>query len=196
MGSSKVTIQTGQAEEDKETIKRVFIVPALEFTAKVPLPEQENYSIPRTKLAIRKLVKENYLQPMHASVYKKAYLPTNYPRWYKSKYAYEIPYTLYFEPYYIARLGKEYPPRYDERFVNFGINKAQQAFELKAAGYSFTVLPDVFVIDIAQPKEWKADFKPGKVHELFEDFRKEMKEKYGYEYDDSDILTYINSVQE
>jgi hypothetical protein len=38
-----------------------------------------------------------------------------------------------------------YPPRYDERFVNFGKNKAQQAFEMTALGYRMMVLPGVYI---------------------------------------------------
>eukprot|EP00028_Trichosphaerium_sp_Am-I-7-wt_P009596 CAMPEP_0168522044 /NCGR_PEP_ID=MMETSP0405-20121227/9053_1 /TAXON_ID=498012 /ORGANISM="Trichosphaerium sp, Strain Am-I-7 wt" /LENGTH=497 /DNA_ID=CAMNT_0008543451 /DNA_START=361 /DNA_END=1854 /DNA_ORIENTATION=+ len=175
-------------------IKNVFIVPAFEFTAKVPITKQEGQDFPTNKSTLRQMARKSIVQPMHIQKYAKAYKPTNYPRWYRVEEAYHIPYKLYFEPYYITRLGKHFPPRYDERFYNFGINKAQQLFEVMAAGYTLNVLPDQFLIDIGQPKSWKKEFKPTTMHNMFNKFKAEIEKRYNIKYDDTDLVSWVNSL--
>lgn len=52
-----------------------------------------------------------------------------------------MPYRPYFEPYII---GPRTLPPYDENFF-YGADKVSHIYEVLAAGYSFVVMPDVFV---------------------------------------------------
>ncbi|KNC74550.1 hypothetical protein SARC_12908, partial [Sphaeroforma arctica JP610] len=62
--------------------------------------------------------------PMH-SYFHAAYIPTNHVKWMKSgeDVFYEVPYTMRFEPYYIARAPI---PMFNPGFVDRGGNFAQQ----------------------------------------------------------------------
>ena len=42
-------------------------------------------------------------------------------------------------------------PLFDERFVNRGLNKAQQQFAMFAQGYKHVVMPGMFVVDTPMP---------------------------------------------
>jgi len=114
----------GKSELNVSKRKQVFIVPALEFSPKVSnLEDQESFQTPSTKKEALALVHDKILQPMHINSFPKAYSPTNYIRWYSTSEMYEVPYSLFFEPYFIAKIDELSFPFYDERFVNFGINK-------------------------------------------------------------------------
>jgi len=65
---------------------------------------------------------------------------------------------------------------------------------LLAAGYHFMVLPDVFVVDISQPKKWKTSFNFNNAHKLFEQFRKETERKYNFTYSEATLVDYLNSL--
>jgi hypothetical protein len=86
---------SGSDEEGFE--KRIFIVPALEFTAKLAVEDQEKFDVPHDKSDALRLVRQHIVQPMH-KYFPPAYGPTDYARWYKTKSPYEVPYELFFEP--------------------------------------------------------------------------------------------------
>lgn len=81
--------------------------------------------------------------PMHMH-FAPGYMPTQYINWLTKTTPYEVPYTLRFEPYYIALNPV---PLFDESFVDRGGNFAQQVLEMYASGYRFFVIPNVFVVD-------------------------------------------------
>jgi hypothetical protein len=93
----------GDDSSNTDLLKRIFIVPALEFTAKLSVPDQESFVVPHEKSEAVRLVSQHVIQPMH-KYFPPAYGPTDYARWYKTKAPYEVPYELFFEPvcFYLA----------------------------------------------------------------------------------------------
>eukprot|EP01137_Pigoraptor_chileana_P011739 Opistho-2@63135 len=123
-----------------------YIPPAVE------LPLNVNYNISRSgmksgvfysKEDATTSLKSGQMRPMH-TYFSLAYMPTRYGQWMEAKDIYEVPYSVRFEPYFIARRDM---PRFNDSFVNRGGNFAQLIFHMHVAGYRFVVLPDVFVID-------------------------------------------------
>jgi hypothetical protein len=57
-------------------------------------------------------------------------------------------------------LFHRWAPRYDERFVGYGLNKVSHLYQLATSGASFVVLPDHFVIarEHAKSDSWHAIF--------------------------------------
>ena len=53
-----------------------------------------------------------------------------------------------FEPYFIVSSDV---PRFDERFVGYGINKASHMMELWYRGYELEVLPEAFIVHMPHP---------------------------------------------
>jgi hypothetical protein len=82
--------------------------------------------------------------PMHV-YFGPAYVPQNHFEWAYSNKVEEINYITRFEPYYVTRMPV---PLFNETFVDRGGNKAQQAYEMYAAGYRFFRLPQGFMVDI------------------------------------------------
>ena len=88
-------------------------------------------------------------QIMHAAQFPPSYLgPLNTGEWFFATYPFTVSYTQRWEPYYFARLPV---PLFDERFVNRGLNKAQQQFAMFAQGYKHVVMPGMFVVDTPMP---------------------------------------------
>ena len=76
-----------------------------------------------------------------------------------------------YEPYLVVR--KEGTPLFDERFVGYGKNKIQWIQHLRLRGFTFHVMPKVFVVhcpheESAARHSWEA-FR-GKKDKLFQDF--------------------------
>lgn len=80
---------------------------------------------------------------------------------------------------------------------------AQQAYEMALAGYTFAVLPDSFIVGMLpdllfiNSKDvphfgWRKKHKTHEMHQLFQQFRKEVHRKYNmtYPHEDTDILSW------
>jgi len=83
-----------------------------------------------------------------------------------------------YEPYVIVQLPI---PEYDERFVGYGKNKIQHVEHLRAAGWTYSVMPGGFLVHFPHPisadkVKWIAN--KGNVHKqtdgLYDAFRKEL----------------------
>lgn len=74
---------------------------------------------------------------------------TNITKWIGTNQAYQVEYSLYYEPYFISSVDI---PKYDELFT-IGHDKTQHTYELAAAGYEFWVMPKAYVAHIPHPPE-------------------------------------------
>ena len=120
---------------------RAFVLPSFEG-----LKNSQSATSVTTREALRSKVMDGTMSPMHA-YYPRAYFPVDYGRWVESTddSVYTVPYSPHFEPYVIV---PRYAPLPNASFIQRGLNKAQWAYHLHAAGYSFTVLQGVFCVDV------------------------------------------------
>ncbi|XP_033126599.1 uncharacterized protein LOC117124472 isoform X2 [Anneissia japonica] len=123
--------------------KIAFVVPAFEFqdSAKEAIP-------PASKEDLVKDVydREGSIVPYQYLENPDAHRLTNYPVWYRSKEPYKVTgYQDQYEPYVILRRTPSLP-EHNEHFSSSLFNKVSFTMELKAAGYEFLVLPDVWAI--------------------------------------------------
>ncbi|KAK9744084.1 hypothetical protein QE152_g8045 [Popillia japonica] len=87
-----------------------------------------------------------------------------------------------FEPYVVVTSNVT---KYDTRFIGFGWNKVSHIMELKAQGYEFIVLPDVFIIHKAHaPSNDILKFRRSSIYrmclqKLKEEFVVMLQKKYG-----------------
>ena len=115
-----------------------FVVPAFELAR---ADSAEDIS---DQAAVSRALLAGTARPMHA-YFPCAYLPTRYAKWFASHEPYPVAYVPAYEPYVIISRDALAP---NVSFVDRGKNKGQWAAALSAAGYGFTVLPDVFVMDV------------------------------------------------
>ena len=118
-----------------------FVVIALEASMDVT-----RVPAPPSHAEIWQAVASGAIGPMHP-YFPRAYMPANYRRWLseRGRVAFTVPFAPSFEPYLIVPRAAPAP---DPAFVDRGMNKAQWTAHLFAAGYSFTVLPHVSVVDV------------------------------------------------
>eukprot|EP01136_Pigoraptor_vietnamica_P004172 Opistho-1_new@34232 len=108
---------------------------------------------PRTKAALSEHMRGGRVQQFQFKQKADAHGATNYDQWMLSSDPYVIDfdrpdYNVYnYEPYVIVRVTPTLP-EYDERFAGFGMNKVSFLIELSAAGYTFTVLPNNWLIHV------------------------------------------------
>ena len=105
---------------------------------------KEEARLPATKQELESLIDAGKRVLFHVGHFPKGHRATDLARWRQANGAYEIRYEEYFEPYVIA--SRRFLPRYDERFVGYGLNKVSHLYQCAAEGFSFAVLPDHFVI--------------------------------------------------
>lgn len=99
--------------------------------------------VPHTKDQLLRMVAQDRIRQVHKDKWFPAHGPTDYEHWYSTRELYQVPYQRDYEPYYIVRKDV---PLWDERFVGYGFDKVSHSTELNAAGYSFFVMPDTFII--------------------------------------------------
>ena len=129
--------------------KTLWVLPAFErFQSKENKPARDVTSmtlIPRDKAELVLAVQAKVVAPFH-EYYPAGHIHvTNYTKWYHySTFSYSVPYKSPYEPYVIGhRLSI---PPYWPGFRGFGLNKASWFLELDAAGYTFEVLGQHFVV--------------------------------------------------
>ena len=148
--------------------KIAFVVPTFEFADVAPLSpsfidaEDANPSLPETKEDVVAMVSRGELQMFHQTWFH-GQGHTNYTRWLslppnpskgkgrKDELSLSYPVRTYhfkYEPYVLV---PQEAPFCDERFLGYGSNKCACIYELKAAGFSFNVLPTSFVIHRPHP---------------------------------------------
>ncbi|CAJ0928179.1 unnamed protein product, partial [Mesorhabditis belari] len=89
------------------------------------------------------------VRPFRQEIWPQGHFATDFEKWKTSEGVYEISYQHDFEPYFLIRKS-ECPP-FDERFVGFGWNKVAHSMVLNKMGYTFRVLPDVFLLHFDHP---------------------------------------------
>lgn len=89
--------------------------------------------------------------------------PTDYRRWASAAAPYPVRYAELYEPYVVVR--KDAVPRYDERFVGYGMNKIAHILACHARGLAFHVVPSLFVAAPTHPKstDWERTYGKAKV---------------------------------
>jgi hypothetical protein len=137
--------------------RTVFVIPAFAH-AKNELMRLEVLD----KHDLREYLMKGEAEIMHATSFPISYLGSlDMWRWTFATEPYAVRYTHRWEPYYIARMGPNFP-YFDERFVDRGLNKAQQQFSLFARNYRYVVVPDLFVVDTPMPSKVNRGFKPAR----------------------------------
>jgi hypothetical protein len=158
-----------------------FVLPALELNGGIEfeqLPGKPDWRSRRCEFVSKqqavKAIRSAALVPMHM-YFAPAYMPTNYSAWIERNEIYQVPYSVRFEPYYIARSSM---PRFNDSFVNRGGNYAQQVYHLWAAGYQFFVLPRLFVLDIPHSVSKQTPFFAKSI-DLWHNFTHDLSLAYG-----------------
>ena len=137
--------------------RTVFVVPAFSRAQGDPLVPLSVTN----KHDLRDYLFRGEAEIMHATSFPISYLGSmDLWRWTFATEPYHVRYTHRWEPYYIARMGGNFP-YFDERFVDRGLNKAQQQFALFARDYRYVIMPDTFVVDTPMPVSGKGKgFRP------------------------------------
>eukprot|EP01006_Ploeotia_vitrea_P038881 TRINITY_DN66285_c7_g2_i1.p1 TRINITY_DN66285_c7_g2~~TRINITY_DN66285_c7_g2_i1.p1 ORF type:complete len:737 (-),score=293.77 TRINITY_DN66285_c7_g2_i1:118-2274(-) len=124
--------------------------------------------LPRNKQDLRILFDRDLMRASKARTSPDGHGPTDYSRWFDATQPYTIAQdalTRDYEPYYVARFfgakgrrrhrhrkqrGKpsDVAPRFDERYRGWGGNAVSQTQAMRARGFEFTVVPDVFVVHL------------------------------------------------
>jgi len=150
--------------------RAALVLPAFEFhedKAKVRSKDSRSNQelaemLPGTQRDLRKCTRRT-TQP-NCQVFKggtDTHTTTNYDHWWRSTAPSKIPcfQSLRYEPYLVVR--KQGAPPFDERFVGYGKNKIQWIQHLRLLGFSFHVMPRVFVVhcpheDSNARRSWEA----------------------------------------
>jgi len=147
--------------------KELFVIAAFESDAVFPSTKAE-----LLEADITKIFQVHYYKGRHA------HSPTNYEKWYTTDEPFHIQYEYSYEPYYLIR--RKLCPLFDERFIGYGNDKSSHAYELAVAGFTFTVLPDPFIIHKNHPTPaWRENQGSGEAWQLWMDFVRNMKFKHG-----------------
>ncbi len=134
--SKDTYLKIRQALRHSPLINAALVVPAFETAINGLL-------YPESKQHLKELIRQEKVTPWRVSLYAPSHGPTDYDQWLETSQPYEIQWKYNYEPYVVVAYDSA---RYDERFVGYGKNKVLQIEELHAQGYSFIVLPDVYII--------------------------------------------------
>lgn len=147
---------------DNNDNKVALIVPAFEIISNVRFP-QTRIEV----MAYRQRFRKPLIQQIHLMKGGPAHNATNYQKWYSLPVSphlknnknddaliYHVEYEYLFEPYFM--INKHFAPKYDERFIGYGNDKASYTYELIASGFDMYVLPRPFIThkDHGTP-EWR-----------------------------------------
>ncbi|CAG5079121.1 Similar to Large1: LARGE xylosyl- and glucuronyltransferase 1 (Mus musculus) [Cotesia congregata] len=116
--------------------RNALIVPAFET-------QRYRFTFPVNKEELLKYLNYGVLYTFRYHVWTKGHAATNYSNWKTATKPYQVTWEPDFEPYIVVHKSA---PLYDERFIGFGWNKVSYITHLTALGYSYIVLPDVFII--------------------------------------------------
>ncbi|CAH1791490.1 unnamed protein product, partial [Owenia fusiformis] len=121
-----------------------FVAPAFEYL-KTPFKSK---NLAKSKVELKKLYKTKSDIRIYNGAGSDKHKATDYEFWFETSHSYEVTdYQIKYEPYVVLRKHSQLP-LYDERFVGYGMNKVSYLMELKAAGYTFIVLPNCWVSHI------------------------------------------------
>ncbi|XP_076310185.1 xylosyl- and glucuronyltransferase LARGE1-like [Tachypleus tridentatus] len=124
--------------------KTAFIVPAFEYLEQ---PQKQD-GVPESKYELLQLLhrEDAFVQPFRISESSESHRLTDYWKWYRTDKPYKVhTFSDKFEPYIVLEKNDRLP-LYDERFFGYGMNKVTHITELYLKGFSFVVLPNVWLI--------------------------------------------------
>ena len=128
------------AEWGKDT-KKLYVFPAFEI-------DGTKQDVPTDKAALKAMGAR--IHQVHNDKGRDiAHKYTDYARWADAAEPYAVDYKFPYEPYFLA---PRTIPRYDVRFFGYGNDKASHGYELNAAGYTFMVAPEAFVVHVPHPQ--------------------------------------------
>jgi len=128
-----------EVKRNKDALN-AFVIPAFSTNLR-------RTALPKTKRDLLRTISERKVSPVNEAPCPKCHGPTNYQRWYISNSPYDVQYVWIYEPYLM--FDKDLLPiLFDERLKGYGFDKNTHVFSLAVAGYTFTVLPDPFVIHL------------------------------------------------
>ncbi|XP_023942707.1 xylosyl- and glucuronyltransferase LARGE1 [Bicyclus anynana] len=165
--------------------KKCLVVPAFEtqrYRASPPRYKRELMS----RLSLQHAAGD--VAPFRAREWPRGHRATNYVKWTTATAPYDVEWEADYEPYLVVHRTV---PKYDTRFSGFGWNKVSHSVELKAKGYSLTVLPDAFVVHTPHAPSpditaFRADRHYRICLELLKhEFLNDLKRKYNVTLDDS-----------
>ncbi|CAH1793160.1 unnamed protein product [Owenia fusiformis] len=132
----------------KDIDKTAFVAPAFEYLKN---PFKSN-NLAKTKAELGQVYKTKSYIKVFNGAWSDNHKATDYGKWFKRSHSYKVTkYQIKYEPYVVLRKHSRLP-LYDERFVGYGMNKVSYLMELKAAGYTFLVLPNCWVSHIPHEK--------------------------------------------
>eukprot|EP01006_Ploeotia_vitrea_P022986 TRINITY_DN55434_c0_g1_i1.p1 TRINITY_DN55434_c0_g1~~TRINITY_DN55434_c0_g1_i1.p1 ORF type:complete len:328 (+),score=54.52 TRINITY_DN55434_c0_g1_i1:77-985(+) len=157
--------------------KTAFVLPAFEY-----LPHDGVMAT--TQSGLKQQWEQGVVEAFHVARYPKGHSPTNYSQWWSAQGApYGVQYADGYEPYILVH--KNAVPKYDERFVGYGLNKVSHLWHVNHCGISFSVLPPPCFVICCQhepSKDWKKTFGSGrdpeirlKIEALWNKFRAELR---------------------
>ena len=153
--------------------KRALVIPAFNG--------EGGFQYPNNKKELQVQLKQGSVRMFCVWCAHQTHGPTNYTVWANATHPYKVEWAFHFEPYVVVRRDVA---RYDERFVGYGWNKVSQITELKAQGYDFVVLPQVFTIHSPHKRTsdreiWKRKNYKFCINSLWKRFIQDLLQKYG-----------------
>ncbi|XP_059481228.1 beta-1,4-glucuronyltransferase 1-like [Neocloeon triangulifer] len=121
--------------------KCAFVLPLYEL-------EHPNRTLPGDKDELLAFVARGWAQQYHKEVFAQNQAASQLQKWQKRaekrrvRLAYKVSFQMWYEPIYVARQGS---PKFDERYVGYGMTRNTQAYEMSLAGYSFHLLDSIFL---------------------------------------------------
>uniref|UniRef100_A0A2R5LLI6 Putative transferase transferring glycosyl groups n=2 Tax=Ornithodoros turicata TaxID=34597 RepID=A0A2R5LLI6_9ACAR len=145
--------------------KTAFVVPAFEY---IDTPQKSD-GVPQSKDELMQLLhrQDPFVQPFRQDVTPDSHRMTDYWKWYRTDRPYQVSsFSDKYEPYVVLKNTVQLP-MFDERFSGYGMNKITHVTELFAAGYTFYVLPDVWLIHVPhKPSAYFVDHVQNPQHRL------------------------------
>ncbi|XP_024945273.1 LARGE xylosyl- and glucuronyltransferase 2 isoform X2 [Cephus cinctus] len=159
--------------------KTALVVPAFET-------QRYRFSFPVNKEELVKSLNRGQIYTFRYHVWTQGHAATNYTFWRNATEPYAISWEPDFEPYIVV---SNLAPQYDIRFIGFGWNKVSYLTHLTALGYTYIVLPDVFIIH--RPHAPSVDIGKFRTDALYRRCLKKLKDMFVEEllskYGDSNI---------
>lgn len=153
--------------------KRALVIPAFNG--------EEGFIYPSSKQDLQEQLDKGSVRMFCVWCAHQTHGQTNYTVWATATQPYKVEWAFHFEPYVVVDRDA---PRYDERFIGYGWNKVSQITELKAQGYEFVVLPDVYTIHSPHKRThdreiWKRKNYKFCINSLWKKFIQDLLQKYG-----------------
>ena len=111
--------------------------------------ERSSYPFPKSKGQLVRDWDQGLLLPCRLNYFWPGHGPTDFPKWRDAKTPYQITYQKQYEPYVIVKRRENY---FDPQFAGFGKDKALFIDDLNTEGYTFKVLPDLFIVHYPHPE--------------------------------------------